>query len=252
MKAGDQSERNQQWAEALAEFELALAAKPDDPRALAEVGWTAYHAGKLARAKQASIAAVAAAASDAKLRAAALFNLGLAIERDLPHAAASLFAESNQIRGNATVAARLAHLARDNPKARDQSDGDKALLAEVHVASIKLPTMRKPAKPLDAALIAIINTCDLEWQGAAGKMVVFLDKATCSDTTTGTAHSYACSNPKLAAGNAKKLVDNLAARKVATTHVGNTVVYTASIRCTSYDVEMDDGRLPPDVCEVVR
>src|SRR5512140_1108576 len=82
VKTGTTLEDQKKWSDALIEFEAALVAKPDDARALTEVGFTAYLAGKLDRAKEASLAAVLAAKDD-KLRGAALFNLGLAVEKTL-------------------------------------------------------------------------------------------------------------------------------------------------------------------------
>ncbi len=134
MKAGDALEAKRQWSEALAEFEMALAIKPTDPKALGEVGFTAFKAGKLPRAREASEAFVEASATDQKLRGAALFNLGLAIEHVEPNAAAALYAASNKLRPNAVVAARLATLVRNTPNlVRETTPDGTALLAKLHI-----------------------------------------------------------------------------------------------------------------------
>jgi tetratricopeptide (TPR) repeat protein len=253
MAEGDKLESAKKWGEAQKEFEAALAAKPKDPRALGEVGFTAYFAGDMARAKEASEQAVEAAGDDAKLRGSALFNLGLAVEKTAPNAAASLYAASNKVRPNAKVQARLAQLVRDEPgKVRQTTPDGDALLAKVKVTAIKLPARRKPSTPNDAALLAALAPANLEWEGAAGKSVEVVGEVECTETTA-KPPVYACANPVLMGKDAEALVKNLVARKIAPKLEGDKKTYkVAGIKCTSYDVETDDGRYPPDVCEVTK
>jgi len=253
MAEGDQLESQKKWTEALASFEAAAAAKPKDARALAEVGFTAYFAGNLARAKEASEQAIEAAGSDAKLKGSALFNLGLAIEKTAQNAAASLYAASAKLRPNATVQARLARLVRDEPTAvrKGTPEGDE-LLKKLAVEPIKLPPHRKPATPLDAKLMDALAPANLEWQGAAGKSAMVLDNVECTETTA-KPPAYECATPKLSGKEAQALVENLVARKIAAKTEGDKKTYkVASIKCTSYDVETDDGRLPADVCDITK
>ena len=253
MAEGDKLESAKKWGEAQKEFEAALAAKPKDARALGEVGFTAYFAGDTARAKEASEQAVEAAGDDAKLRGSALFNLGLAVEKTAPNAAASLYAASNKARPNAKVQARLAQLLRDEPvKVRAATPDGDALLAKVKVTAIKLPAHRKPSTPNDAALLAALVPANLDWEGAAGKTVLMVASIECTETTA-KPPVYTCANPVLMGKDAEALVKNLAARKIAPKVEGDKKLYkVASIKCTSYDVETDDGRYPADVCEVTK
>jgi tetratricopeptide (TPR) repeat protein len=253
MAEGDQFESQKKWTEALASFEAAAAAKPKDARALAEVGFTAYFAGNLARAKEASEQAIEAAGSDAKLKGSALFNLGLAIEKTAQNAAASLYSASAKLRPNATVQARLARLVRDEPVAvrKGTPEGDE-LLKKLAVAPIKLPPRRKPSTPLDAKLMDALAPANLNWEGAAGKSVVMVGSVECTETTA-KPPVYECSNPQLSGKDAQALVENLVARKIAAKTEGDKKTYkVASVKCTSYDVETDDGRLPPDICDVTK
>ena len=253
MADGDKLESQKKWADAQKEFEAALTAKPKDARALGEVGFTAYFAGDLARAKDASEQAVEAAGDDAKLKGSALFNLGLAIEKTAPNAAASLYAASNALRPNASVKARLAAVVRDEPTGvrKTTPEGD-ALLAKLKVKPIVLPAMRKPSTPIDIALMKALEPANIEWQGAAGKTVAFIENVECTETAT-KPPVYACITPTLLGKDAQALVENLAKRKIAPKTEGDKKTYkVASIRCASYDVETNDGRLPADACDVTK
>lgn len=253
MAEGDQLESQKKWAEALTAFEAAAAAKPKDARALAEVGFTAYFAGNLARAKEASEQAIEAAGSDAKLKGSALFNLGLAIEKTAPNAAASLYSASNKLRPNATVQARLARLVRDEPAAvrKGTPEGDE-LLKQLAVAPVKLPPRRKPSTPLDAKLMDALTPANLVWQGAAGKTVEIVENVECTETTA-KPPVYACASPALSGKDAQALVENLVARKVAPKAEGDKKTYkVASIKCTSYDVETESGQFPADACDITK
>jgi hypothetical protein len=251
MQAGDELEKQGKWSEALAEFELAAKARPTDAAALGEVGWTAWHANNLPRAREASEAMLEAAGQDAKLRGIALFNLGLAVESTLPSAAASLYAASNAVRSNATVKARLAKIVRDEPtKVREATPEGTALLAKVKVEPVKLPAKRKPSTAVDEGMLTALAATSVEWQGAAGKAVAVLDNVVCTEDA---AHTFACTSPALSGDVAKALVQNLVARKIGGTKEGDHTTYkVAQIRCVSFDVETENGQLPADACDVTK
>lgn len=80
MKAGWALQKQEKWAEAVGEFEAALAAIDGDQRALAELGFSAMSAGDFAKARRADEQAVQVAA-DKKVKAAALYNLGVVLEK---------------------------------------------------------------------------------------------------------------------------------------------------------------------------
>jgi Tfp pilus assembly protein PilF len=73
MKRGRELAHAKKWRAALAELEAAVAAAPKDPGAWSELGWVALQAGDLARAGEASQAAVDLAV-DPKLKAASLYK----------------------------------------------------------------------------------------------------------------------------------------------------------------------------------
>ena len=110
MKAGWAAEKAKRWPEAVSEFESALAVTPSNSKALAELGFSAMFANELAKAKQAD-EQVVRLAKEPKLKAAALYNLGLALEklgdRD---GAQNALVQSIDLRPNATVSAELAKL----------------------------------------------------------------------------------------------------------------------------------------------
>jgi hypothetical protein len=251
MKAGTALEDQKKWAEALVEFEAALVARSGDARALAEIGFTAFHAGNLARAKEASEVAILAATED-KLRGAAMYNLGLAIEATLPNAAATLYFESNKIRPNRTVRARLTKLQREQAKAVGTAapDGD-ALLARLKITTAKLPPVKAAAKPLDQALIDALDAAGVPWESGAGKSVLLVQKLECRQNNQTKPSTYACTSPAVTDKPAQALVENLVARKVAPSKEhGDVVTYSASeVRCTSLD-EGDSGKA--DSCTVTK
>ncbi|HEX8113060.1 MAG TPA: tetratricopeptide repeat protein [Kofleriaceae bacterium] len=80
MKAGWALQKQQKWAEAVVEFEAALAAVEADQRAFSELGFSAMNAGDFKKARVADEQAVQVA-SDKKVKAAALYNLGLVFEK---------------------------------------------------------------------------------------------------------------------------------------------------------------------------
>ncbi len=108
-------------------------------------------------------------------------------------------------------------------------------------------------------MLDVMNAAEVGWQGAAGKSVASLTKVACSELTKTTPHTYECdlgtddlSGAKLASltgPNAKLLVDNLVARKIVGKKAADRTVYeVASIRCTSRNEPMQDGRYEPDSC----
>jgi len=251
MKAGTTLEDQKKWAEALVEFEAALTARSGDAVALAEIGFTAFHAGNLARAKEASEVAILAAVAP-KIRGSAMYNLGVAIEPTLPHAAATLYFESNKIRPNATVRARLAKLQREQAKAvaTPAPDGD-ALLGRLSMTAAKLPPVKAAAKPLDQALIDALDAAGVQWESGAGKSVLLVSKLECRQSNQTKPSTYACTNPAVKDKAAQAIVANLSARKLAPTKEhGDVVTYIASeVKCTSLD-EGDSGKA--DTCTVTK
>ena len=110
MKAGWALQKLSKWADAVPEFEAALAAVDVDPRALTELGWTAMNAGDYKKARRADDQAVRLAV-DPKVKAAALFNLG-SVEAKTGNVddARDSFTQSLALRPNKTVADALAAL----------------------------------------------------------------------------------------------------------------------------------------------
>lgn len=95
------------WADAAAKFQEAVAARPNDPRALAELGYAQHHAGEDDKARATNKLALAAA-SDANLRAMILFNEGLVDEKLGDKAAARAhYQASYKLRANDIVKKRL-------------------------------------------------------------------------------------------------------------------------------------------------
>ena len=80
IKAGWALQKQEKWADAVPEFEAALKVNPTDPRALAELGWSAMNAGDFKKARTADKEAVQVAI-DPIVKAQALFNLGLVQEK---------------------------------------------------------------------------------------------------------------------------------------------------------------------------
>jgi hypothetical protein len=92
---------------AIAALQRALAAVPDDARALSELGWVAFKHGDLALADDATERSIAAA-REPRLRAASLYNRGrIAEARGDRDRAADAYRASLELRPNETVAARL-------------------------------------------------------------------------------------------------------------------------------------------------
>src|SRR5579871_1630644 len=99
-------------------LEQALAAAPDDQKALVELGWESFQARDLARAEQAT--RKAAAGADARLRGAALYNLGRILEeQNRKKEAIDAYSQSLAARGNRVVLERLRAL---DPAAAQAAD----------------------------------------------------------------------------------------------------------------------------------
>ncbi len=98
------------WAASVTAFEAALAANPGDPRALAELGYAAYHADDLAKAAATNTKALEAA-TDPQLRAQVLFNEGMVAEKqNNKDLAKKSYEASLKLRPNTTVEKRLTDL----------------------------------------------------------------------------------------------------------------------------------------------
>lgn len=110
LQAGRTLAKATKWPEALKELEAALAAIPGDDRALAELSYAYMASGDHDKARKAGRAAVRAA-TEPKIKAAALYNLGRVEESSAPAKAADLYRQSLALRPNATVQKRLAELA---------------------------------------------------------------------------------------------------------------------------------------------
>ncbi len=110
LQAGFALQKQQKWAEAVGEFEAAGAAIDGDERALAELGFSAMSAGDFAKARRADEQAVQVA-TDKKVKAAALYNLGTVLEKTSDKdGALRAYHASLQLRPNATVEKAVAQL----------------------------------------------------------------------------------------------------------------------------------------------
>lgn len=119
LEQGRKLAKAQEWAKAIVELEAALAVIPGDDRALGELSWAAFSSGDHAKARSSAKAAVLAA-SDPKIKGAALYNLGRAEEALGELAAArSAYEQSIAARPNEVVRKRLAELATAVPAVAD-------------------------------------------------------------------------------------------------------------------------------------
>ncbi len=120
MKAGWALQKQQKWADSVPEFEAALAAIDVDQRALSELGWSAMNAGDFVKARKADDQAVRVAI-DPKVKASALYNLGLVMAKTSDaDGARRAFEASLALRPNKTVEQELAKLGK--PQAADEPD----------------------------------------------------------------------------------------------------------------------------------
>ena len=132
IKMGWALQKSSKWAEAVPEFEKALVALDGDQRALTELGFSAMNAGDFAKARKADEQAVQVAV-DHKIKAMALYNLGLVQEKTNNTAAAlRSYVASLALRPNKTVERAVGRLG-TSPEAAP-------------------PFCAKGAKPCDCAL----------------------------------------------------------------------------------------------------
>jgi tetratricopeptide (TPR) repeat protein len=110
MALGHKAQKKKDWTGAIAAFEKAVEAIPDDPTALTELGWTAYLAKDLDKAEAATKRAVASDGAP-NIRGAALYNLGLVDEaRHDTKGAIAAYIASIKVRPHSVVRAALAKL----------------------------------------------------------------------------------------------------------------------------------------------
>jgi hypothetical protein len=103
LKAGWALQKTSSWADAVPEFEKALVALDGDQRALTELGFSAMNAGDFAKARKADEQAIQVAV-DKKVKAMALYNLGLVQEKTNDAAGAlRSYVASLALRPNKTV-----------------------------------------------------------------------------------------------------------------------------------------------------
>lgn len=116
LAAGRAAGKAKRWAQAVAAFEHALAARAQDPAALDELGVALLQAGNAARALEVGVKAVAAAAAP-NAKAAAHYNAGRAAEAlgDLA-AARAHYEQSLALRPHDGIRDRLAKLAPADPR----------------------------------------------------------------------------------------------------------------------------------------
>ncbi len=116
LRDGRALQKQKAWAEATATLELAIALRPSSDRALSELSWAAFKAGKLDRAAEAAEDA-SAFAIDPRVKAAALYNLGRVEEaRKQPAAAIAAYRRSLRLRPNKIVKKQLLALGGEVPK----------------------------------------------------------------------------------------------------------------------------------------
>ncbi|MBL9105048.1 MAG: hypothetical protein JNL82_29150 [Myxococcales bacterium] len=108
LAAGRERTARREYAAAIAGFDEALTAVPDDPRALAGRGHVRLLIGELARASE-DLALAAEGASDPKLAATAHFDRGLVLERrGEAEAALREFTLANTLGPSSAAAAKIA------------------------------------------------------------------------------------------------------------------------------------------------
>lgn len=132
LEAGAQQTRAENYAAAIDAYTTALAAVPEDPRALAGRGHAHLLAGDLAAA-HADLQAAAAHASELKLAAKIHHDLGLLAEQRDPPAALRQFALSNLFHPTAAAIARIS--------------GRTVCLADITVGSDTTTTPASPTRP---------------------------------------------------------------------------------------------------------
>jgi tetratricopeptide (TPR) repeat protein len=133
LKTGRKYEASRQWPQAVAEFEAALKVFPDEPRAVNELGWAAFQAGDLEKAKKANEQALAGSVTPQQ-KGAALYNMGRVAEaaKDFK-AAIDFYKRSVEVRPNSEAERRLKGLTlSDEPiLAKGPFDSIKAMCPEL-------------------------------------------------------------------------------------------------------------------------
>jgi tetratricopeptide (TPR) repeat protein len=121
-------------AGAIAAFEKALVAIPDEPRTLSEIGWVAFQKKDLKRAEESTRASIVHATSP-QVKAASLYNLGrIHEEKGEKPVAIVAYVQSLKLRSNRIVRERLVKLdpgaaARTDPYKPQPVDGYVSLAA---------------------------------------------------------------------------------------------------------------------------
>ena len=171
LAAGRKLGAKKAWGEAVVELEAALAAIPHDGRALSELAWAAYNAGDHDKARRAGMESVLAA-SDAKVKASALYNLGR-VEETLAHKeqAAKLYRQSLALRENKTVAEHLAGLGQDAAAPEDGAD-DTLPCSEARPAEQVCACIDAFASYWDKDMPAEERSCTLEPEGSVAGLRV--------------------------------------------------------------------------------
>lgn len=105
--AGREHAGAKRWTQAVSAFEAALEAVPGNARALSELGYSAYFAGDLDKARRINALALTAA-SEPGQKAQVLFNQGMVEEKqEHPELARARYQASLALRPNAVVQKRL-------------------------------------------------------------------------------------------------------------------------------------------------
>ena len=119
---GRAKSKAKKWAEAIADFDQALAIDPNHARLLSELGWAHFNAGTLEKAEKFTRSSIDNSRDD-RVRGASLYNLGRIHEaREEFDRAATAYTTSLEVRpGNKTVTKRLSMLQAKGAKAEDRN-----------------------------------------------------------------------------------------------------------------------------------
>jgi len=147
---GERRSQRKDYPGALEAFGKALLARPNAPKALVEMGWVAYLAQDLDLAER-STRAVQDVTHDSSLRGAALYNLGVILERaGKPSAAVQSFKDSFQTQPS--IAARE-QLTRLDPAAAEEILAIRAVSLKFPFPTLDCPTDARrceiPDRPAD-------------------------------------------------------------------------------------------------------
>lgn len=163
LEQGRKLAKAKEWSKAIVELEAALAVIPGDDRALGELSWAAFSSGDHAKARSSAKAAVLAA-SDPKVKGAALYNLGRAEEALGELAAAKdAYEQSLVARPNEVVRKRLAELAARVPATEEPLPCSKPMDA-AKICDCLRATLPPEAMPPDD----VPSTCEVKDTGVDG------------------------------------------------------------------------------------